>query len=86
MMATHMTAHATPTIPALTPDTSSAAALEGVFKHFLWGMLAIFLFAGIGNASTFPQMPMIFEKRQGTVSSAGPQPSPPSGRSSSASA
>ena len=27
-------------------------------------MLAIFLFAGIGNASTFKQMPMIFEKRQ----------------------
>jgi NNP family nitrate/nitrite transporter-like MFS transporter len=27
-------------------------------------MLAIFLFAGIGNASTFKQMPMIFERRQ----------------------
>ena len=52
------------TIPALTPDTSSAAALQGGFNHFLWGMLAIFLFAGIGNASTFKQMPMIFERRQ----------------------
>ena len=52
------------TIPALTPDTSSAAALEGGFNRFLWGMLAIFLFAGIGNASTFKQMPMIFERRQ----------------------
>ena len=52
------------TIPALTPDTSSAAALEAGFTHFLWGMLAIFLFAGIGNASTFKQMPMIFERRQ----------------------
>ena len=52
------------TIPALTPDTSSAAALEGGFTRFLWGMLAIFLFAGIGNASTFKQMPMIFERRQ----------------------
>ncbi|MDO5502554.1 MAG: MFS transporter [Actinomycetia bacterium] len=52
------------TIPALTPDTSSAAALEGGFNHFLYGMLAIFLFAGIGNASTFKQMPMIFERRQ----------------------
>lgn len=31
------------------------------FGRFLWGMLAIFLFAGIGNASTFKQMPMIFE-------------------------
>ena len=54
----------TATIPALTPDTSSAAALQGGFTHFLWGMLAIFLFAGIGNASTFKQMPMIFERRQ----------------------
>lgn len=52
------------TIPALTPDTSSAASLQGGFTHFLWGMLAIFLFSGIGNASTFKQMPMIFEKRQ----------------------
>lgn len=52
------------TIPALTPDTSSAEALQGDFNHFLYGMLAIFLFSGIGNASTFKQMPMIFEKRQ----------------------
>lgn len=52
------------TIPALTPDTSSAAALQAGFNQFLWGMLAIFLFAGIGNASTFKQMPMIFERRQ----------------------
>jgi len=34
------------------------------FPRFLWGMLAIFLFAGIGNASTFKQMPVIFERRQ----------------------
>ncbi|GAB78714.1 MFS transporter, NNP family, nitrate/nitrite transporter [Austwickia chelonae] len=52
------------TMTALTPDTSSAAALQGGFDNFLWGMLAIFLFSGIGNASTFKQMPMIFEKRQ----------------------
>ena len=52
------------TIPGLTPDTSSAAALQGGFNQFLWGMLAIFLFSGIGNASTFKQMPMIFERRQ----------------------
>ncbi|SOC56509.1 MFS transporter [Ornithinimicrobium cerasi] len=52
------------TIPALTPDLSSAEALSGDFRQFLWGMLAIFLFAGIGNASTFKQMPMIFERRQ----------------------
>ena len=52
------------TIPSLTPDTSSASALQGGFTQFLWGMLAIFLFSGIGNASTFKQMPMIFERRQ----------------------
>ncbi len=52
------------TIPALTPDLSSAAALDADFEQFLWGMLAIFLFSGIGNASTFKQMPMIFERRQ----------------------
>ena len=52
------------TIPALTPDTTSAAALDSGFNQFLWGMLAIFLFSGIGNASTFKQMPMIFERRQ----------------------
>ncbi|GAB3114584.1 nitrate/nitrite transporter [Janibacter alkaliphilus] len=52
------------TMTTLTPDTSSAAALESGFTQFLWGMLAIFLFSGIGNASTFKQMPMIFERRQ----------------------
>jgi NNP family nitrate/nitrite transporter-like MFS transporter len=52
------------TIPALTPDTSSSATLEGGFNQFLYGMIAIFLFSGIGNASTFKQMPMIFERRQ----------------------
>jgi len=34
------------------------------FSRFLVGMLTIFLFAGVGNASTFKQMPMIFERRQ----------------------
>lgn len=52
------------TIPSLKPDTSSAEALNADFNLFLWGMLAIFLFTGIGNASTFKQMPMIFEPRQ----------------------
>ncbi|MCG6567337.1 MFS transporter [Tessaracoccus sp. ZS01] len=52
------------TIPSLTPDYSSAEALQSSFNLFLWGMLAIFLFSGIGNASTFKQMPMIFERRQ----------------------
>lgn len=41
-------------------DPASAAD----FPKFLGGMLAIFLFAGIGNASTFKQMPVIFERRQ----------------------
>jgi NNP family nitrate/nitrite transporter-like MFS transporter len=49
----------------LSPDAQSgAAALESDFDGFLFGMLAIFLFTGIGNASTFKQMPMIFERRQ----------------------
>ncbi len=52
------------TMSALVPDTSSAATLDAGFDRFLWGMLAIFLFSGIGNASTFKQMPMIFERRQ----------------------
>ena len=34
------------------------------FMNFFWGMMAIFFFAGIGNASTFKQMPMIFPPRQ----------------------
>ncbi len=34
------------------------------FPAFFWGMLAIFFFAGVGNASTFKQMPIIFEPRQ----------------------
>ncbi|HZH99393.1 MAG TPA: nitrate/nitrite transporter [Fimbriimonadaceae bacterium] len=34
------------------------------FPGFVWSMLGLFLFSGIGNASTFKQMPMIFEKRQ----------------------
>ena len=52
------------TMTKLVPDTSSAEALRSDFSGFLWGMLAIFLFSGIGNASTFKQMPMIFERRQ----------------------
>ena len=36
----------------------------GQFGGFLAGMLAVFFFAGIGNAGTFKQMPMIFERRQ----------------------
>ena len=49
----------------LSPDAQAGAdALDADFTGFLVGMLAIFLFTGIGNASTFKQMPMIFERRQ----------------------
>jgi NNP family nitrate/nitrite transporter-like MFS transporter len=34
------------------------------FPWFVAAMLALFLFSGIGNASTFKQMPMIFPPRQ----------------------
>ncbi len=34
------------------------------FGPFLIGMLVVFFFAGIGNAGTFKQMPMIFARRQ----------------------
>ncbi len=34
------------------------------WNGFLWIMLGLFFFSGIGNASTFKQIPMIFEPRQ----------------------
>ena len=34
------------------------------FPVFVAGMLALFFFAGVGNASTFKQMPMLFAPRQ----------------------
>jgi NNP family nitrate/nitrite transporter-like MFS transporter len=40
-----------------------APSLEG-FPMFVAGMLALFFFAGVGNASTFKQMPMLFAPRQ----------------------
>lgn len=44
---------------------SLATANEpGDFKIFLAGLLAMFFFAGVGNAATFKQMPMIMPKRQ----------------------
>lgn len=36
----------------------------GQFTGFLWLMLGLFFFSGVGNASTFKQMPMIFPPRQ----------------------
>ncbi|MCA0328741.1 MAG: MFS transporter [Actinobacteria bacterium] len=53
------------TLTTLAPDPAAgAAALQSQFQSFLWAMIAIFFFTGIGNASTFKQMPMIFERRQ----------------------
>ncbi len=46
------------TIFQLNPTSASQ------FPQFLIGMLVIFFFAGVGNASTFKQMPMIFDRRQ----------------------
>lgn len=45
-------------IPYLTPTSMDQ------FPVFVGLMLGIFLFAGIGNASTFRQIPVIFEPRQ----------------------
>ncbi len=42
--------------------TQPASAKD--FTPFLWMMLCIFFFSGIGNASTFRQIPMIFPPRQ----------------------
>jgi NNP family nitrate/nitrite transporter-like MFS transporter len=41
----------------------AAPSMDG-FTMFVAGMLALFFFAGIGNASTFKQMPMLFAPRQ----------------------
>ncbi len=41
----------------------SPTGLES-WDGFLWCMLGLFFFSGIGNASTFKQMPMIFPPRQ----------------------
>jgi NNP family nitrate/nitrite transporter-like MFS transporter len=42
----------------LTPSSTDS------FKWFVLSMIGLFFFAGIGNASTFKQMPMIFPPRQ----------------------
>ncbi len=51
-------------LSALYTSFQLAPTAPGEFPDFLWGMLAIFFFTGVGNASTFKQMPMIFEPRQ----------------------
>jgi NNP family nitrate/nitrite transporter-like MFS transporter len=47
---------------AVTFFTSPTSLAE--FPYFVATMLGLFLFAGIGNASTFKQMPMLFPPRQ----------------------
>lgn len=47
---------------AVTFFTTPSSMAE--FKWFVAAMLGLFLFAGIGNASTFKQMPMLFPPRQ----------------------
>jgi MFS transporter, NNP family, nitrate/nitrite transporter len=47
---------------AVTFYTSPTSMAE--FPYFVGTMLALFFFAGVGNASTFKQMPMIFPPRQ----------------------
>ncbi len=43
---------------------TQVAKCEVPLGLFLTGMFILFFFAGVGNASTFKQMPMIFEPRQ----------------------
>jgi NNP family nitrate/nitrite transporter-like MFS transporter len=42
----------------------TAPASMGDFPYFVGLMLGLFFFAGVGNASTFKQMPMLFPPRQ----------------------
>lgn len=48
---------------AAVPFTTAPASMAE-FPMFLGAMLALFMFAGFGNASTFKQMPMLFPPRQ----------------------
>ncbi|MCL2424547.1 MAG: MFS transporter [Micrococcales bacterium] len=64
-------AHLTEEAAAAARQAGNAAAEAGdTIKDavplglFLFGMFLIFFFAGVGNASTFKQMPMIFPPRQ----------------------
>jgi len=47
---------------AITFFTTPTSLAE--FPYFVVTMLSLFLFAGVGNASTFKQMPMLFPPRQ----------------------
>jgi len=52
------------TVSAIFTSAQLAPSSSNDFMKFFWGMMAIFFFAGVGNASTFKQMPMIFAPRQ----------------------
>lgn len=52
------------TVSAIAVTFFTAPSSMAEFPYFLVAMLAMFFFAGIGNASTFKQMPMIFPPRQ----------------------
>ena len=54
----------TQTIPADQMAQGQVAQCEVPLGPFLTGMLLLFFFAGVGNAATFKQMPMIFPPRQ----------------------
>jgi NNP family nitrate/nitrite transporter-like MFS transporter len=56
-------AGAVPVLIALSHDVTGDKDLVPI-GTFLLGMFLIFFFAGVCNASTFKQMPMIFEPRQ----------------------
>jgi NNP family nitrate/nitrite transporter-like MFS transporter len=58
---------------ALTVPLFTSAASLDAFPWFVAAMLGLFFFAGVGNASTFKQMPMIFPPRQagGVISFTG---------------
>jgi NNP family nitrate/nitrite transporter-like MFS transporter len=51
-------------IAALAVTLFTAPTSMAAFPWFVGAMLALFFFAGVGNASTFKQMPMIFPPRQ----------------------
>ncbi len=51
-------------IAALFTSTTLTPTSVDDFDGFFWGMIVIFFFTGVGNASTFKQMPMIFARRQ----------------------
>ena len=53
-----------PVIIALNQASDEAGKDQVSMGLFLTGMFLIFFFAGVGNASTFKQMPMIFSPRQ----------------------